>query len=118
MHKFAYLSLGSNVGDREANLRAAIDGLTAFGKVAAVSALYETEPVELVAQPWFLNCAVKLETEKMPRQLLSGILALERKMGRRRVQKKGAAQYRYRYSAVWKFGGRDQGIDDSASGVA
>ena len=89
MHKFAYLSLGSNVGDREANLRAAIDGLTAFGKVAAVSALYETEPVELVAQPWFLNCAVKLETEKMPRQLLSGILALERKMGRRRVQKKG-----------------------------
>lgn len=89
MHKFVYLSLGSNVGDRAANLRTALLRLGAFGKVAAVSSFYETEPVERVAQPWFLNCAVKLDTEKMPRQLLAGVLNLEREMGRRRTQKKG-----------------------------
>ncbi len=63
--------------------------LEALGNVVAVSSFYETEPVELVAQPWFLNCAVKLGTEKMPRQLLAGVLDLEREMGRRRTQKKG-----------------------------
>lgn len=45
--------------------------------------------MEVTAQPWFLNCAVKLETEKMPKQLLKAILDLERKMGRRRTQSKG-----------------------------
>ena len=89
MHKTIYLSLGSNVGDREGNLNSAIERLGKLGEVVAVSSFYETEPVEFTAQPWFLNCAVKLETEKMPRQLLAGILDLERKMGRRRVQKKG-----------------------------
>jgi 2-amino-4-hydroxy-6-hydroxymethyldihydropteridine diphosphokinase len=89
MHKIVYLSLGSNVGDRAANLRTALLGLEAFGKVTAVSSFYETEPIELVAQPWFLNCAVKLDTEKMPRQLLAAVLELEREMGRRRTQKKG-----------------------------
>jgi 2-amino-4-hydroxy-6-hydroxymethyldihydropteridine diphosphokinase len=89
MHKFVYLSLGSNVGDRAANLRTALLRLEAFGKIVAVSSFYETEPVERVAQPWFLNCAVKLDTEKMPRQLLAGVLGLEREMGRRRTQKKG-----------------------------
>ena len=89
MPKDVYLSLGSNVGDREANLNTAIQHLGSLGKVVAVSALYETEPVELASQPWFLNCAVQLNTEKMPQQLLSGVLAIERKMGRRRLQKKG-----------------------------
>jgi len=89
MHKFVYLSLGSNVGDRAANLRTALLRLEVLGNVVAVSSFYETEPVELVAQPWFLNCAVKLGTEKMPRQLLAGVLDLEREMGRRRTQKKG-----------------------------
>lgn len=89
MHKMVYLSLGSNVGERGANLKAAIDRLGRLGEVVAVSSFYETEPVEVTAQPWFLNCAVKLDTEKMPRQLLNGVLDIERKMGRRRVQKKG-----------------------------
>jgi len=84
-----YLSLGSNLGDRRANLENAISRLGQLGKVVAVSSFYETEPVELTAQPWFLNCAVKLETEKMPKQLLKGILDLEREMGRRRMQNKG-----------------------------
>jgi len=85
----AYLSLGSNVGERVANLKAAIDRLGSLGAVAAVSSFYETEPIEFTAQPWFLNCAVKLNTEKMPRQLLNQVLHIERKMGRRRVRDKG-----------------------------
>jgi 2-amino-4-hydroxy-6-hydroxymethyldihydropteridine diphosphokinase len=60
-----------------------------MGSVVAASSFYETEPVELTAQPWFLNCAVKLDTEKMPRQLISAILSLEQSMGRQRKQKKG-----------------------------
>ena len=89
MKKRVYLSLGSNVGDRAANLNTAIDRMGALGKVTAVSSFYETEPVELTAQPWFLNCVLELETEKMPRPLLAGILKIEKEMGRRRVQKKG-----------------------------
>ena len=89
MHKRVYLSLGSNLGDRVANLRTAIERLGTLGKVLAVSSFYETEPVEFAAQPWFLNCAVELDTAKMPKQLMAGILDIEREMGRRRVQKKG-----------------------------
>lgn len=89
MHKIVYLSLGSNLGDRAANLRTAINKLADVGTVSAVSAFYETEPVGLTAQPWFLNCAVKLDTEKMPRQLLAGVLNLEQEMGRQRKQKNG-----------------------------
>ena len=89
MHKTVYLSLGSNLGDRKANLAEAIERLARLGNVVAASSFYETEPVEVTAQPWFLNCAVKISTEKMPRQLLKGILDLERDMGRRRTQNKG-----------------------------
>jgi len=91
VHKIVYLSLGSNVGDRAANLRDALARLSTLGEVVAVSSFYETEPVEFTAQPWFLNCAVKLDTEKMPKQLMAAILDLEQQMGRRRrrEQKKG-----------------------------
>jgi len=87
--KTVYLSLGSNVGDRRANLETAIARLSELGEVKAVSSFYETEPVELAAQPWFFNCAVALETEMMPRRLLGRVLALERAMGRSRLQPKG-----------------------------
>ena len=89
MRKTVYLSLGSNLGDRAENLRTAIAKLGEIGNVVAVSSFYETEPVEVTAQPWFLNCAVKLDTEKMPRQLIAAILGLEQDMGRQRKQKKG-----------------------------
>ena len=89
MKKLVYLSLGSNIGDRAGHLNAAIERLESLGKVVAASSFYETEPVEVTAQPWFLNGVVALETEKMPRQLIAAILDLEQKMGRRRVQKKG-----------------------------
>lgn len=87
--ELAYLSLGSNIGDREAALREAIQRLAAIGRVELVSSIYETEPVEVTDQPWFLNCAVAMETEKTPEQLLSEILSIEEEMGRRRVQEKG-----------------------------
>jgi len=82
--KTAYLSLGSNQGDRVANLRSAIGALQTLGRVVAESSFYETEPVEYTQQPWFVNCAVALETDKMPKQLLSAVLKIERQMGRRR----------------------------------
>jgi len=87
--KTAYLSLGSNVGDREGHLRGAISRLESCGRVAAVSSLYETEPVEFVSQAWFLNCAVGLETEKPPESLMIALREIERAMGRERIQKKG-----------------------------
>lgn len=91
MKKTVYLGLGSNVGDREQNLAAAIAQLAALGTVTARSALYETEPMELPNQPWFLNCAVALETELMPKQLLARLLDIERSLGRKRsaAQPKG-----------------------------
>ena len=88
MHKIVYLSLGSNVGDRAAHLQAVISDLDTLGEVLSVSSFYETEPVEFIAQPWFLNCAVKLDTEKMPRQLLSALLQIERQHGRNRAAKR------------------------------
>jgi len=89
MLHLVYLSLGSNVGDREAHLRDALARLGATGRVIAVSSFYETEPVEFTHQPWFLNCAVALETGQTPQQLMTALLAIEEEMGRRRVQKKG-----------------------------
>jgi len=89
VHELIYLSLGSNIGDRAANLNAAIDRLRVLGEVVAVSSFYETEPVEFIAQAWFLNCAVALDTEKTPQQLLAGIVDIEQQLGRRRGRKKG-----------------------------
>jgi len=87
--KTVYLSLGSNTGDRKAQLQSAIARLAELGRVIAVSSFYETEPVEFAAQPWFLNCSVALETELMPRRLLARLLAIEQALGRRRLQSKG-----------------------------
>ncbi len=89
VRKTVYLSLGSNIGDRAANLERAIEKLKPLGTVAAVSSFYETEPVEFTHQAWFVNCAVALETEKLPRQLLAAVLRIEREMGRKRTVAKG-----------------------------
>jgi 2-amino-4-hydroxy-6-hydroxymethyldihydropteridine diphosphokinase len=89
MSNTVYLSLGSNIGDREANLRSAIEKLRGLGEIVAVSALYETEPVEFTAQPWFLNGAIALRTDLTPEGFLSEIQAIEQSMGRRRIQPKG-----------------------------
>jgi 2-amino-4-hydroxy-6-hydroxymethyldihydropteridine diphosphokinase len=82
--------LGSNLGDREANLREAIAHLDELGCVSKVSAFYETEPVEIAGQqPWFLNCAVTVESELTPLEFLKRMLAIEQAMGRKRSKPKG-----------------------------
>jgi 2-amino-4-hydroxy-6-hydroxymethyldihydropteridine diphosphokinase len=85
-----YLSLGSNVGDREANLRAAIAAIEGAGvRVRRVSSLYETEPVDFLEQPWFLNCVVEGETESKPLALLRALREIEVKMGSKKLIAKG-----------------------------
>ncbi|MDP9161797.1 MAG: 2-amino-4-hydroxy-6-hydroxymethyldihydropteridine diphosphokinase [Acidobacteriota bacterium] len=85
MQTTACLSVGSNLNDRLAYLKRAIWELGAAEKVVAVSSFYETEPVEFTEQPWFINCAVKVETEKTPQQLMDSVLDIEREMGRERT---------------------------------
>lgn len=89
MGEIAYLSLGSNIGDRAANLRCAMGQLHKAGQLKATSSLYETQPVALVDQPWFLNCVASIETEKTPRELLKFVLSIEESMGRLRFREKG-----------------------------
>ena len=89
MDNLILLSLGSNVGDREANLREAITRLGKVGRVLAVSSFYETEPVEFTDQAWFLNCAVALETPQSAAGVMKAALAIERGMGRERNLEKG-----------------------------
>jgi 2-amino-4-hydroxy-6-hydroxymethyldihydropteridine diphosphokinase len=85
-----YLSLGSNLGDREKNLRAAIAALAnAKVRVTRVSSFYETEPVDLRQQPWFLNCVVQAETEVPPLDLLRALRGIESRMGSTKLVPKG-----------------------------
>jgi 2-amino-4-hydroxy-6-hydroxymethyldihydropteridine diphosphokinase len=79
-----YLGLGSNVGDRRANLQAAVDRLPGQGvAVLACSSTYDTDPVGLVLdQPAFLNACVRIETELEPEALLDACKAVERELGR------------------------------------
>jgi len=82
----AYLSLGSNLGDRLTILRGAVAELAATAgiEVRAVSSLYETAPVGLREQPDFLNAAVKLRTSLEPEALLDRCLEIEQRFDRRR----------------------------------
>lgn len=85
-----YLSLGSNLGERAANIARAIKELDERGvRVTRESSLYETEPVELREQAWFLNSAIEGETKLQPLELLSAALEIERAMGRERRVPKG-----------------------------
>ena len=88
--KEIYLSLGSNIGERAENIARAIALLQGRGvRVVRKSSLYETEPVEYLAQGWFLNCVVEVETDLAPGELLRALLDIERSMGRERVMPKG-----------------------------
>jgi 2-amino-4-hydroxy-6-hydroxymethyldihydropteridine diphosphokinase len=88
--KQAFLSLGSNLGNREAHLLEALDRLEAAGiHTLRRSSIYETEPQDLPNQPWFLNLVVNVETELFPRLLLARAQAIELGMGRRRMVSKG-----------------------------
>jgi 2-amino-4-hydroxy-6-hydroxymethyldihydropteridine diphosphokinase len=88
--KLIYLSLGSNLGDRAANLDRAIETLSGMSvRVLRRSSVYETEPVDFLAQPWFLNCVAEAETSLAPRPLLEELQAIERKLGSRKLVPKG-----------------------------
>ena len=88
--KTAFLALGSNIGDREANLRDAVDRLASDEiHVLRRSSLYETAPQEMLDQPSFLNAVVEVETSLLPMQLLARIREIEREMGRQRIAPKG-----------------------------
>jgi 2-amino-4-hydroxy-6-hydroxymethyldihydropteridine diphosphokinase len=79
-----YLGLGSNVGDRRANLEAAVAALPRHGvRVAASSSVYETEPVgEVADQPDFLNACLRIDADREPEQVLEACKAVERELGR------------------------------------
>jgi 2-amino-4-hydroxy-6-hydroxymethyldihydropteridine diphosphokinase len=81
-----YIGLGSNLGDRESTIRAAVERLAATPgiELVAVSSLHETDPVGYADQPRFLNGAVALRTELPPRTLLGRLQEVERELGRDR----------------------------------
>ena len=85
-----FLSLGSNIGDRAANLNAAIEALPSAGvQVRKASAFYETEPVDYLQQDWFLNCVVKGETQLPAGTLLPKLREIEMRMGSKKAIAKG-----------------------------
>jgi len=106
----AYLSLGSNLGNRVANIKEAIEqiaaGLLNDGAlteaqtndgdapdrkrpIKILSSFYETQPVEVPDQPWFLNVVLAIETTLTPHALLNFLLSIEKRMGRTRLRNKG-----------------------------
>lgn len=88
--KTAYLSLGSNMGDRGHMLREARRLLEGSDlRITRVSSVYETEPQEVKRQPWFLNLALEVETSLFPMQLLARIQKIEKQLGRERSVAKG-----------------------------
>lgn len=88
--QLVYLSLGSNIGDRLANLRAAIDALGPAGiHVKKISSVYETAPVDYLEQSWFHNCVVEAETILDPLALLRALQAIESAMGSKKDFPKG-----------------------------
>jgi len=88
--KIVYLSLGSNLGDREKALQDAIKQLESKEfRIKRLSGIYETRPMDLVNQPWFLNMVVEAECDLLPMQLLSRTQSVERNMGRKRIVSKG-----------------------------
>jgi len=82
----AYVGLGANLGDRERTIRRALEELVRQTgiRVVAVSTLRETDPLEYLNQPRFLNGAVAIDTELAARELLERLLEIERALGRRR----------------------------------
>jgi len=85
----AYIGLGSNLGDRESNIRRAIKLIDQECVVLGVSRIYETEPVGLKGQPWFLNLVVELDTQLTPKKLLLFLKSVEDRLGRKRTLKDG-----------------------------
>lgn len=82
----AYLSLGSNLGDRKQYLTDALQALSDSSgiQITGVSSLYETDPVGLLDQPPFLNCVIRIETKRPALDLLTVCQSVENRLGRKR----------------------------------
>lgn len=78
-----YLSLGSNLGDRKESLDRAIEELRALGHITGVSGYHETKPWGYTEQAYFLNCAVELESDLRPKEMLHALKEIEKKLGRK-----------------------------------
>ena len=88
--KVIYLSLGSNLGDREAMLQAAVRALESPRlRIRRLSPIYETEPMDVPGQHWFLNQVAEAETDLFPLQLLHRTAKVEAQLGRRRLAPRG-----------------------------
>ena len=88
--KTVYIGIGSNLGNRAANLLQARERLHADGiKTIRASSIYETAPRDMENQPWFLNQVIEAETDLEPAPLLERLLQVERDMGRERIVPKG-----------------------------
>jgi len=77
-----YLGLGSNLGNKEGNLKKAIVFLRDLGKVISVSSFYQSKPWGFESENDFLNAAISIETSLSPFELLAGTQEIEKKMGR------------------------------------
>ncbi len=97
-----YLSLGSNLGDRQAHLQRALQELeSAKVHILRVSKIYETEPYGYRAQAWFLNLVAEVETTQLPFHLLNTIHRIERKLKRHRIfTQNGSLHHRYRHRVL------------------
>jgi len=85
-----YLALGSNLGDREQNLREATRLLAQSGiQITKLSGIYETEPVDYLDQPWFLNAVLEAQTDLSAAQLLTTLRSIESHMGSKKPFAKG-----------------------------
>ena len=89
--EIAYIGIGSNLGDRQALCHRAIEtiGDLPDTTVTATSSFYESEPLELPSQNWFINCVVGIKTELHPEELLSACQNIETLMGRKRTIRYG-----------------------------
>jgi 2-amino-4-hydroxy-6-hydroxymethyldihydropteridine diphosphokinase len=85
MYETVYLGLGTNVGERRANLRGALDHLNQLVTITKVSSIYETDPVGYVDQPRFWNIVVQAASSLTPLALLEHLIAIEKQMGRERT---------------------------------
>ena len=85
-----YIALGTNVGEREANLLQALRLLPESGvHIRRVSSIYETEPVDYLDQEWFLNAVLEAQTELDALDLLSALRLIETRMGSKKAFAKG-----------------------------
>ncbi len=77
-----YLALGANLGDRQSNLRQAIQSISKFASIVKISSIYETTPVGYLDQPDFLNMAIQVFTPLEPISLIRSLKRIEKELGR------------------------------------